>query len=61
MKIELKKIEEFYYTNSMGDEKPLKEIDKRHLVNSFAKSIREERKDIEKILREEIIRRLKSQ
>ena len=58
MKIELKHIEEYYYTNSMGEEKPLKELDKHHLLNAFRVAIKTQEFSDERNLEKEIIRRI---
>ena len=46
------------YTNSMGEEKEITELDKMHLINAYDKAHRENNALDAQYLRDEIIRRL---
>jgi len=46
------------YTNSMGEEKEIHELDKRHLLNAYDKALRDECYTDAIYLRAEIARRL---
>lgn len=69
MRVDARTVTEWLYTDSKGNQKPVRDLDDGHLLNAYAKAARDgatetmlskcrELEEVEDVLREEIMRRL---